>query len=338
MLADRQPHRRLYFFEIFVLTHAAVVWIVLASRGYRVGPTVVDQIVGTGFLTLVEAAVGVAIRAAVEARRGRGRAFWRHVATVGWMTDTLRLAIISLFSVVVYGWMKLTVPIFNQRLFDRQLWNIDLAISGGYSPNMFMLNLFSNPRALFFFDRSYAVIFFGSFALASTFFVSHPSRRVRIGFFTGNSVMWIAGAWLYLLVPSLGPAFFFPQVWMAYRPDLPLTIHTQMLLMQNYQNVLRIARGENLPVSLLLGVGAFPSLHVAFQTYVFLWMRRVWIYGQLVFGLLVLFIVLGSMITGWHYLIDGVTGVVLAAVSYWASAKSWQLFRWLKVQRALAKG
>ena len=43
--------------------------------------------------------------------------------------------------------------------------------------------------------------------------------------------------------------------------------------------------------------------------YVFLWLRRLWTWGQVMFGFFVLAILLGSMVTGWHYLIDGLAGI-----------------------------
>ena len=65
-----------------------------------------------------------------------------------------------------------------------------------------------------------------------------------------------------------------------------------------------------------MGIAAFPSLHVGFQTYVFLWMRRLWTSGEVLFGIFVVVIFLGSMITGWHYFIDGVAGAALALGCY----------------------
>ena len=84
--------------------------------------------------------------------------------------------------------------------------------------------------------------------------------------------------------------------------------------------VLRFARGIPRPVHILFGVAAFPSLHVAFQTLVFLWMRRVWRAGQIIFGVFVVAILIGSLVTGWHYLIDGIAGIALAALCYWIFA------------------
>jgi membrane-associated phospholipid phosphatase len=65
--------------------------------------------------------------------------------------------------------------------------------------------------------------------------------------------------------------------------------------------------------------------------YVFLWMRRLWRYGGIVFGIFTLFIFIGSVVTGWHYLIDSIAGLVLAYISYVIFARIYRLDRWLKL-------
>lgn len=311
----------------------AFVWIVLSADGFAITHSVLTEFGKTAYPLLFQVFLGVLIRAAVEVFHGKARAYGRTVLTVGWITDTLRLVVAGVFIVMVYAWIKLTVPIYHPRLFDAQLWAIDRAICGGYSPNIFLLNLFSAHGALRFFDQAYARIFFVSLMVASVFFASHPSRRVRVAFLTGHTFLWIGGAWLYLAVPSLGPAYAFPDVWLRYSRDFPVTQMFQAMLMHNYQNVLRIKQGLNVPITPMYGVAAFPSLHVAFQTFVFLWMRRLWIYGQLVFGVFLLFIFLGSMITGWHYLIDALAAFVMAGLCYFAFARMYGIFRWLHLRR-----
>jgi len=120
--------------------------------------------------------------------------------------------------------------------------------------------------------------------------------------------MWIAGAWLYLLVPTLGPAYRFPGVWLPLSAMLGNTQQLQRVLMTNYQHVL-----HNQQVNILLGIAAFPSLHVAFAMLVTLWMRGRW---RLLFGVITLIIFLGSIVTGWHYLIDSIAGLLLAVLCY----------------------
>jgi membrane-associated phospholipid phosphatase len=136
-----------------------------------------------------------------------------------------------------------------------------------------------------------------------------------------------------MLVPSIGPAYSFPGIWSAAEPFLQLSRHFQAVLIKNYQAVLRLPSGGSVgDVQLMFGVAAFPSLHVAFQTFTFLWMRRVWISGQVVFGIFALVILIGSVITGWHYLIDGIAGIVMAAFCYDVSVRMWDIRRWRRLR------
>ena len=54
-----------------------------------------------------------------------------------------------------------------------------------------------------------------------------------------------------------------------------------------------------------------------FEVLVTLWIRGRW---RLLFTLIALIIFLGSVITGWHYLIDSIAGVILAILCYLAVA------------------
>ena len=204
-----------------------------------------------------------------------------------------------------------TVPLLHPRLFDRQLWDFDQAMLLGHSPNILFLDVFSHPLALRFFDWTYANVFIASITVATTFFLSEKDQRIRVGFANSNTLMWIVGAWLYVLVPSLGPAYRFPQVWLPLSAMLTHTQGLQHLLMTNYQHVLR-----NEAVNVFLGIAAFPSLHVAFEFLVWLWVRRVWRAGAILFAIFTVIIFLGSVVTGWHYLIDSLAGLALAAACF----------------------
>jgi len=146
---------------------------------------------------------------------------------------------------------------------------------------------------------------------------------------TSSVVMWLIGAWLYMTVPSLGPAYRFPDIWFPYEKGLGWTQWSQAMLMRNYQAVIRLSRGlgpEKISVS--FGIAAFPSLHVATQTQIAIWMRKWWRPGAILFTLAAFFVFIGSMITGWHYLIDGIAGIALAfgtyAVSQWIARKEFR--------------
>ena len=302
-----------YFFEIFtVLNFVVIQW--LLWRITRAPLTTLVHVLLVfvpGFA--IQAAAGVAIRALVSRRRGR---YFAIIRSRQWLADTARIVIFSAFSVQTYCWIKLAVPLLHPRLFDQQLWTLDQALMFGHSPNIFLVNLFSSPAALRSVDWSYANVFYASLVLAGVFFASSPNRRVRLAFIDSNIAMWLIGAWLYVLVPSLGPAFRFPDVWVPLAAMFAKTQQMQRLLVSNYTAILKFRQGIIRPVNILFGIAAFPSLHVAFEVLVFLWMRRLWRYGEIVFGIFGVVIFIGSMVTGWHYLVDGIAGAILAACCY----------------------
>jgi hypothetical protein len=325
--------RRLYFFEIFVVANLAVL-LLLVQYGTIPMLAFPRKIVGSLLVTVAaEAAVGVIVRAVVAMVR-REHDYFRILRSARWLVDTLRLIAGAALVIFTYGWIKLVVPVVHPALFDQALWDLDQLLFLGISPTVFVLDLFGRPAMLRAVDWSYANIFAASIVIASAYFLSDPSRRIRIAFANGYALLWIAGAWLYMVVPSLGPAYRFPDIWMVHGDTLRTTQRFQALLMRNYQNVIRAWHGQpHGPVSIMFGIGAFPSLHVAFQTYVFLWMRRLWTSGEVLFGIFVVAIFLGSMVTGWHYFIDGVAGFLLALACYKLFARRARLRRWVELRR-----
>ncbi|MGZ8866741.1 MAG: phosphatase PAP2 family protein [Thermoanaerobaculia bacterium] len=336
-VGNRRIVRRPYFFEIFVV--ANFVLIVLMTNHYN--PVVLRTIPDT-FQTLIPsmamyAVAGAAIRAVVAAVRRELPVYLRLLRSPGWIVDTIRVVIVSALMAHTYFWIKLLVPLLHRRNFDQLLWDLDQAMFFGLSPNILFLDLFSPPLSMRFIDWSYAKIFFASMMVAFIYFLSSPSRRVRIGFVTGTAILWLIGAWLYMLVPSLGPAFRFPELWMPLADSMPVTQTMQAVLMRNYQNVLQWPSGVARDIQVMFGIAAFPSLHVGFQAFAFLWMRRLWIYGEVMFGVFLLIIVIGSVVTGWHYLIDGVAGTLLAVVAYLAGSRPWRIREWRRLRAALRK-
>ena len=335
-MVERRPHRP-YFFEVFAVLNLALITMLAMPKGIGIVQSLPKTLYSFGMPLVLQLIGGVLIRCGIAAVRGNLRAYWRHINTAGWWTDSLRLLFFGTMLINTYGWIKLTVPALHPRLFDRQLWDLDRVLFFGLSPNIFFLSLFSARPVLRVFDLSYAYIFLASMFVAFGFFLSDATRRVRVGFMSGIAVMWMIGAWLYMLVPSLGPAYHFPDVWFAYSDGLQKTIFLQATLMKNYQNFLRARAGADVGVNILYGIAAFPSLHVAFQMFVFLWFRRLWQTGQVLFAIFVLMIFLGSVITGWHYLVDSYAGLLLAVASYWPFARVIRLREWVRLRRAVAQ-
>jgi PAP2 superfamily len=321
--------RRFYFFELFTLANLILIAVIGRNT---------TQYTGSAILTIVTIAVGllpqtllgIGVRLLLAWRR-KDRAYLDVIRSRAWLADTARLIVFSALMVFTYGWIKLIVPITHRRLFDQVLWDLDRALFFGISPTVFFLELFRAPSALQFIDWSYAAIFTASIFVAFAYFLSEPDRDIRVAFANGNTALWIIAAWLYMILPSVGPAYRFPEVWLPYEHALRRTQSLQALLMRNYQDVLRADAGQptRAAIRLILGVAAFPSMHVAFQTYVFFWMRRLWTSGQVLFAVFAFLIFLGSMVTGWHYLIDSLFGVGMAYAAY---AITWGLYGRMKAR------
>ena len=310
----RRIIRGVYFFEVFVLANLVLAHLVIGHPRI-IRDVLPNEIVGILPVLIVETIAGVAIRLGIAAARGRARAYLAAIRSRTWLTDTARLLLFSFLIVHVYTWLKIMVPLLHPRLFDQQLWDLDSALLGGHSPNVLLLSMFSNATFLHLIDWTYGRLFEASLAFAFVFFLSLPDRTSRVAFTNASAVLWIAGAWLYLAVPSLGPVFYFRDVWAPYVPLMHDTFAGQHALMHNYNVVRGYARGT---INILLGIGAFPSLHVAYEALLWLCVRRLTKWGGIVFGVLFLIMFFGAVITGWHYLIDALAGVAMAAACYWA--------------------
>lgn len=305
---------RPYLFEVVLVLNVA--WVFWMAPGNALA-TMRESAVNGGGNPLVATLGAIAVRFIFAAVRGHGRRYLRIITSRRWLIDTARLLIGMVLLAESYCWIKLLVPVLHPVLYDAALYRIDQFLCFGISPSIFFLQLFSKHTFLRFIDVSYADFFIGGMLVSLGFFFSMPRRRVRIAFMTSSTLMWLTGAWLYMLIPSLGPAYRFPDIWFPYLEELKRTQFTQAMLMRNYQAVIRLARGGP-PATIILsaGIAAFPSLHVATQTLIAIWMRNWWRPGAILFALAAFFVFIGSMITGWHYLIDGIAGVALAFASY----------------------
>jgi hypothetical protein len=268
-------------------------------------------------LALVGALLGVII----SALRREVRVHLAVLASWRWLATTAFLVAGTILLGVLYGLLKITVHMVRPIKYDAFFWELDAALFFGNSPNVFLLELLSNPVVLRGFDWLYTFGFMGTMIASFLLMFGWRRNNERIGFLAGSAMLWLTGAWLYFALPSLGPAYAFYDIWDDVREYLPWTQATQNALLKNHLEALRLAAGEpNLPVSIHMGIGAFPSLHVAFLTYVAFWVQRLVPSLRLWGWLLVGVVFIGSVITGWHYLVDSIAGIGLAWIAWRAGA------------------
>jgi membrane-associated phospholipid phosphatase len=311
---------RPYFFEIFTVANFIVLFLAYPAVMRPTAATFPVVFLQYVFFFLLQVLIGMVVRLAFRYRRGTTRELLAIYGSRDWVADTVRMTIFTALWLHAYSWIKLSTPILHPGLYDQQVLDFSRALSFGYSPTIFMVTLFSSPSLLRFFDASYATILFPALSIVPSFILSMTERRVRIAFMNSNTMLWLAGAWLYVAVPTLGPAYRFPEVWLPLAPYLRHTQQVQRLLIENYRAVQTSLKTSSEPINIFFGVAAFPSLHVGFQVLAFCWMRKLTRWST-IFALLALITFIGSVVTGWHYVLDGIAGALLAWACYLAAQR-----------------
>lgn len=260
-------------------------------------------------IVLIIRALGVWIR------RGKGRLEFREFFRLPSLFFTWRILLAG--SILLYGyiWLKLCLPLVHPHLYDSTLWKVDVMLHFHRNLISPLLALFSHLHLLPLMDWYYGNIYLPSVVFFFIWFATHPKPATRISFSNGYSVLWGLGGWLYLALPTLGPCYFLPKLFYPYARELTVAFATQGMLWANYQKVLQARFLGYIPAPFNPGYGiaAFPSLHVAAHAFLWLFTRQFAPRLSLLFAFMTALTFLGSFLTGWHYIVDGYVGFLLAA-------------------------
>ena len=315
----RRLHPRLY--EILVLLHVVAVLVLVRAVG-RLPSLPWDTLLGVRLfaIPMVLFILGAIVtRAAALVATGRtARAGRFLVATFRTRSGLDLVRLVAGASLVYYGhvWLKVIVPFLNPQLFDGPLARLDSAIHFGLNPGPFALGLFPWPVFLRAIDAYYGA-FVPLTVAGMSWFLTAPSRPERARFAAGFALLWLAGAWGYVALPTLGPCYVYAADYAGAASSLPLQAATQKLLMTHYTALLgAAARGETMRILPVLGIGAMPSLHVAAHAFLALFARKRSGPLFLLFTVATLLTFWGSLVTGWHYAVDGYVGLLLAVLCW----------------------
>jgi hypothetical protein len=217
-----------------------------------------------------------------------------------------------------YFWLKVYVPLLHDSTFDESLWRMDRLVHLGLSPSTLAVGLLGSTPLAGWLDTWYSV-WLASVVWALAFFAASEDFRLRRRVILSSLLLWITGVIVYVMLPALGPVFVFEEVWLDVRGSMPLAEQAQDLLITNYRAV--VATGESDPSTFdhRLGVAALPSLHVGFHVLFALWAWQHARVVRVVFVVMSVLTFVGSLLTGWHYAIDGYLGAALAVACYWAA-------------------
>jgi hypothetical protein len=211
--------------------------------------------------------------------------------------------------------LKSFIYLINPRVYDRQLFDISRRLHFGYLPVVFFDALFTQPPFLRFMDVFYAVVYYALFVFGTAAMFALLDSRYRYRYGAAFVLMWLTATIFYLVIPSWGPAFSATEL---VEPALRYMPRTVWLQSQLYRELSALIKAPLAPrVAYLGGVAAFPSLHIAFMTLLAIASRHV---ARLAFVVAIVCLILmqiGSVITGYHFMIDGYAGMLIAAGSWW---------------------
>lgn len=211
---------------------------------------------------------------------------------------------------LVHFHLKLWTPILNRNRYDDVYWAIDQhlrpLIEICFAIRRAILPLISYEANLYM--VGFIALFYGSFCYHA---IKTPDQFRKL--FLAMLFMQGLGAIAYLIAPAAGP--------FLYEPGL----NPHITQAQHYMNAVRQQVGAggaqwlsfNEPNVLMAGVGAMPSLHVG-SSFVFLWFAIK--HGRVLLPTYVplfAYIVINSIASRWHYLIDLPAGLALACFSLW---------------------
>jgi hypothetical protein len=262
-------------------------------------------------------ALGVAGFGIYRFLRGEKERWLATVRRPSWWGESALLILAASLISLGYTTLKIAVPLISSRRYDALLWEIDRWSLLGISPNILAVELIPYPAFFTFIDLTYGTAFGFTLLISFSIILGHESRRLRIAWVLGSAVLWLGGAWLYLALPSLGPVFVFHDVWDDVRHMMPNAMEMQVRLIENYLRVIGFKAVEpGRAVSLFYGVAAFPSMHLGFHSFVACWLGRLLPRARVAGWLVVSLMFVGSIVTGWHYMIDSIAGILLGWIAY----------------------
>lgn len=233
----------------------------------------------------------------------------------------LSLMLMTLF-VGTFSYFKSIIPFFNPFEWDVAFAEIDRVLHGGTNPYELLRPLLGFPIAITALNAIYHLwLFLVYFIVFLACFSIRRQKSSAIFLFAFVLIFAIGGNLLATVFSSAGPVYyerlglgadFAPLMSMLdqFSQSMPVwALDVQETLWQSHQNA-----G---PIS---GISAMPSIHVASSTLLTIYGFQ---YAKWTGALLALFtccIMIGSVLLGWHYAIDGYFGSALAIICWKVSA------------------
>lgn len=232
----------------------------------------------------------------------------------------LVIGLLPLFMNAFGGW-KAAIPHLNPFSWDVPLMRLDRLLHGGADPWKLLEPLLSRPRVVLAWDYGYTLFIPAQTAVVLWQVWSRDPLRHR--FLISYVLTWILlGTVTAIALSSAGPCFY-GQVVGGADPFAPLfkslgAIHSkQPVGAIEAQHVLWASHTRGLAVP-FAGISAMPSMHVALPMLFVLVAWNAGVHLRLLFLAYLGFNLVGSVLLGWHYAVDGYAAMLGVAI-IWAA-------------------
>lgn len=221
----------------------------------------------------------------------------------GLVTAVVLLMVLAWANMMAFLYIKPVLNIFVPFIADPLLADIDKVLFLGTDP--WILLSWMNIE---FANKFYHPGWFVLMIIALMFLFAAPSSPKKTAMALSYFLLWsIVGPLVHTWLPAGGPIFFerlgYGDRFAALDPGLQ-TMRAADYLWRNFSN------GEFSPAA---GISAMPSMHVTMSAWTVLcfyyFARRWWIPVAAISA----YITLLSVALGWHYAVDGLAGILLAA-------------------------
>lgn len=233
---------------------------------------------------------------------------------------------------------KSSIPDINPFSWDKAFAAADLWLHGGTLPWEWLRPVIERPLAVAFFSYVYSLWYVSVpvFLVWQAFSLSR--LRVRAQYLMSFFLCWfVLGNGMALLFSSAGPCFYGRLMPDERDPFAPL-----MALLHDADKVFPVwslavqdtlwtvfSTGGTIPGD---GISAMPSLHVSIAVLMALTAHRIWKPFGVVMAVFAVLVMVGSVVLGWHYAIDGYVAAG-ATVAIWKGAGILQTMRWSRPSR-----
>lgn len=221
-----------------------------------------------------------------------------------------------LFFAVGFGVLKGAIAILSPFRWDEAFAAWDRALHFGVPPHEWLWWLVESPLAVWLINIAYNfwfVVLTGAMLFAS---IARRDTRLRHQFLISLVLVWVlTGFFVAMAFSSAGPCYFEKlDLGDQFRPlmdALAAANETHVIWALGTQDALWA--GYTGATAGSVGISAFPSLHVATAVLIAIFATRHSLPAGVALWLFALLIMIGSVVLGWHYAIDGYAGAILCA-------------------------